>query len=263
MEKLGIVKVFVNSAMHHGNRTEPIALEEFERRSGLKVASAGFISYRASEAEVDFIGGSPDGVILSSSAAVAALNEALMNQGPGTKALMNQGQSVDESVLREVLKGGGILEIKCPYAATPKLRKSPSEQTAKNARYMFQIQGMLEIMDLDYGELFVYAAANGHAPMIHRVKVQRDREFWAKIYYHVKDYWLNHFLPARDFLAERNINGSLDQKLPIESPLQHKLRIQKLLIDQGLMPSSTLKDGGTAEMAQWSKDILSKGEIIR
>lgn len=47
------------------------------------------------------------------------------------------------------------MEIKCPYASTPKHRKSPSEQIDKNARYMFQIQGMIEIMDLDYGELLI------------------------------------------------------------------------------------------------------------
>lgn len=45
-DRLGIVKVVMNAAMRHGNRMEPIALEEYERRSGLKVTSAGFIPPR-------------------------------------------------------------------------------------------------------------------------------------------------------------------------------------------------------------------------
>lgn len=51
--------------------------------------------------------------------------------------------------------------------------------------------------------------------------------------------------------------------LPIESPMQYRLRIERLLMDQGLMPSATLKENGTGEMAQWAKDILTKGEVIR
>jgi predicted phage-related endonuclease len=252
MEKLGLKKVFVNVAMHHGNTTEPIALAEFEKRSGKRVASAGFISYRASPEEDDFIGGSPDGVILGSDDSVAAMDQAMLASGPA-----------DEALLQEVLKGGGVLEIKCPYASRPSYRKSPSEQTEKNARYMFQVQTMLEVMDLEYGELFVYAAASGHAPMIHRVRVQRDREFWAKVYGHTKEYWTSHFLPAKAYLASKNANGSLNQKLPIETPLQYKLRLEKMLKDQGLMPSQTLRDNGTRELVEWTKDILRKGEVIR
>lgn len=129
MQKLGLKKVSVNVAMNHGNVTEPIALAEYEKRSGRKVASAGFISYRASADEEDFIGGSPDGIILGSDDSFAAMREALSADGP-----------IDESLLRQVLRDGGVLEIKCPYASQPKYRKSPSDQTDKNARYMFQIQ---------------------------------------------------------------------------------------------------------------------------
>lgn len=124
-------------------------------------------------------------------------------------------------------------------------------------------QAMLEIMDLEYGELFVYAAAHGHAPMIHRVRVQRSREFWSSVYAHVKEYWFSHYLPARSYLAEKNADGSLNQKLPIESSKQYELRLEQMLKDQGLMPTATLRDHGTKELIQWTKDILSKGEVMR
>lgn len=59
----------------------------------------------------------------------------------------------------------------------------------------------MEMADLDWADLFVYSDQRGSLPQTYRVRVQRDRAFWAKLVPHFRDFWFSNLVPARAALA--------------------------------------------------------------
>ena len=65
------------------------------------------------------------------------------------------------------------------------------------------LEGLMEMANLDWADLFVYSDLKGSpVPETYRVRIQRDRAFWAALVPHLRDFWFNHLLPARAELAK-------------------------------------------------------------
>ncbi|KAJ1271605.1 hypothetical protein BS78_06G140200 [Paspalum vaginatum] len=86
---------------------------------------------------------------------------------------------------------GGILEVKCPFnKGKPELalpwRIMPYY-------YMPQVQGLMEIMDRDWVELYCWTP-NGSS----LIWVPRDRAYWELIHEVLRDFWWGNVMPARE-----------------------------------------------------------------
>ena len=95
-EKLGLLPQFVgNAATRHGNANESVALDVYKNLSGHAVEHCAFdvLKMTRDGLPLDWIGGSPDGLIQADTVGAAGAPLAHL-RGPG----------------------GGILEIKCPYS---------------------------------------------------------------------------------------------------------------------------------------------------
>ncbi|KAK3144433.1 hypothetical protein QOZ80_4AG0312970 [Eleusine coracana subsp. coracana] len=88
---------------------------------------------------------------------------------------------------------GGILEVKCPFnKGKPELalpwRVMPYY-------YMPQVQGLMEIMDRDWVELYCWTP-NGSS----LIRVPRDRAYWELIHDVLREFWWGNVIPARELV---------------------------------------------------------------
>ncbi|GAB2220424.1 hypothetical protein Droror1_Dr00008074 [Drosera rotundifolia] len=89
---------------------------------------------------------------------------------------------------------GGILEVKCPYNnGKPKLGLPWSSMPFY---YMPQIQGLMEIMDREWVDLYCWTL-NGSTIF----RVYRVREYWELIHGVLHEFWWGNVIPAREALS--------------------------------------------------------------
>eukprot|EP00890_Picochlorum_soloecismus_P000922 jgi/Picsp_1/1830/NSC_05297-R1_protein len=175
-EKIGVREPFKgNDATRWGTRNEARALATYETLTGEKVESCMF-KVKKDDIVHDWLGASPDGLIA----------------GLGIADNHSQGSS---------LAGPGVLEIKCPYnKGHPELADPP-----KNAiwYYMPQIQGLMDVFDRDWCNLYIWTPNRGSASFL----VARDREYWSACFDILAEFWWAHTVPARQ---KREINAGSD-----------------------------------------------------
>ncbi|GAB4840561.1 hypothetical protein Ancab_021330 [Ancistrocladus abbreviatus] len=89
---------------------------------------------------------------------------------------------------------GGILEVKCPYnKGKPELALPWSTMPFY---YMPQVQGQMEIMDLEWVDLYCWTP-NGSTIF----RVCRERGYWELIHGILREFWWENVVPAREALA--------------------------------------------------------------
>jgi putative phage-type endonuclease len=134
-----------NAATAWGLRCEPIAVAEYVTVSGCTVEETG-LHVHATDLG---LGASPDGLVF------------------------------DPTREAEGLDPHGLLEVKCLFGRRNKKEIGTFDHCPK--RFYDQIQGQLEVCDREFCDLFVWIPRNSKRPNAQRVRVLRNREYWADI----------------------------------------------------------------------------------
>lgn len=178
-QKLGLQKPFPgNTATDWGIRREAEAIRQYEEFTGMRVSYLAFKIYKEGDKRKEWIGGSPDGLV--------------------------------EPDVPDVSRG--ILEVKCPYNLGKPEFCIPWSEVPYH--YMPQIQGLMEILDRDWLDMFVWTM-NGSALF----RVERDLAYWELIFDVLNDFWWGSVVPGKKALAaHRNIDVNVFKPI-----LRHKL----------------------------------------
>ncbi|CAL1385816.1 unnamed protein product [Linum trigynum] len=167
LEKIGAEEPFKgNWATWWGNVKEKEALQRYKLITGHDIAFPLFQLYGERDPEHDWIAASPDGLI--------------------EKPFYG-------------LPSRGVLEIKCPFFDDMKDAK-PWKRIP--LYYIPQAQGLLEIMDRDWMDFYMWTPRGSSLFRVHR-----DREYWNVMRLALSDFWLNHVLPARELCSTKNIKN--------------------------------------------------------
>ncbi|KAI5072910.1 hypothetical protein GOP47_0013016 [Adiantum capillus-veneris] len=178
-QKLGLLKPFPgNTATDWGIKREAEAIQMYEEFTGMTVKYLAFKIYQEGDKRKEWIGGSPDGLV--------------------------------EPGLPEA--SSGILEVKCPYnSGKPEFCVPWSEVPF---HHMPQIQGLMEILDRDWLDVFVWTM-NGCALF----RVERDPDYWELIFDVLKDFWWGSVVPGKRALeSQKKIDVNVFKPI-----LRHKM----------------------------------------
>ncbi|CAN1160834.1 hypothetical protein LINPERHAP2_LOCUS23585 [Linum perenne] len=93
----------------------------------------------------------------------------------------------------------GVLEIKCPYFDDNRLAR-PWRRVP--LYYVPQAQGLMEIMDKDWMDFYVWTSRGSNL-----FRMYRDREYWEIMRLALSDFWLKHVLPARELCDEHRLKN--------------------------------------------------------
>lgn len=133
-------------------------------------------------------------------------------------------ESEDGSGLR------GVLEMKCPFFGGDMSKATPWKRVP--LYYMPQAQGLMEIMDCDWMDFYVWTPKGSSLFRIHR-----DVEYWAVLREALADFWWKHVVPARK-LYKKNVmkNPRVELSMYVPEP-RHELctsiiHRSKLLVDK-------------------------------
>ncbi|ERN00355.1 hypothetical protein AMTR_s00104p00078060, partial [Amborella trichopoda] len=184
--ELWVEKVFLSdpnhlnsavAAMSWGVVNEASAIERYTSITGREVTQLGFKTH-PNEPQLGWLGASPDGLI----------------SGPGDELVCGPSE--------------GILEVKCPFnKGRPELGLPwPSVPYY----YMPQLQGLMEILERDWVDLYCWTP-NGSTLF----RVVRDREYWDLIYGILKEFWLEHVVPAREALLACEDEAAVCRYMPL------------------------------------------------
>eukprot|EP00250_Pteridium_aquilinum_P023198 c26390_g1_i1 orf=46-996(+) len=171
-EKVGLRERFAgNPATQWGSSQEAAAVERYQKLTGNIVQSLGFKIYKEGDDVQGWLGASPDGLI-------------------------------DEGMCG-VYEKCGILEVKCPH------NKGKPELCVPWAAvpyyYMPQVQGLMEILDRDWVDLYVWTL-NGSTIF----RVERNSEYWTLIYGVLSDFWWANVVPAKQtILLQKNVDANI------------------------------------------------------
>jgi putative phage-type endonuclease len=128
------------AAVKWGTTLEPIAIADYEQDRPFVVGREGFCLHP----EIEWIGGSPDGILFDP---------------PRFKP-----------------RGNGLLEAKCPFSQ--ELWEEPKDY------YMPQVQGLMEIRDLDWCEFLCWT------PFGKRIWfIERSKEYWEWMLPKLSEFW--------------------------------------------------------------------------
>jgi uracil-DNA glycosylase len=168
-EKVGLREGFEgNEATRWGTEAEPRALAAYEAATGQRVGACMF-QVKRDDAPHGWLGASPDGLI----GGLSIADPGAPGAGPVQGA------------------GAGVLEIKCPYnKGRPELAVPPRQAIWY---YMPQVQGLMEIFDREWCNLYVWTPAGGSAAF----HIPRDRQYWAACFDVLAEFWWAHVVPAR------------------------------------------------------------------
>lgn len=176
-EKLGLAPKFAgNAATRWGTRQEANALLRYGEITGHNIDKCSFKMARDDEVH-GWLGASPDGLV-QSLGLEAFQGAAVLGMGSGVVA----GE------------GPGVLEIKCPFNKGDPNRAAPPKMA--QWYYMPQVQGLMDIFDREWCNLFVWTV-NGSS-MFH---IKRDREYWCVCFQALAEFWWSHVVPAKHALA--------------------------------------------------------------
>ncbi|KAJ7561838.1 hypothetical protein O6H91_03G043400 [Diphasiastrum complanatum] len=175
-EKIGLKAAFAgNPATFWGTTQESSAVNRYKELTGNIVQPLGFKIYKEGDELHAWLGASPDGLI--------------------------------EGGKDSFFEKGGILEVKCPHnKGRPDLG---SPWSAVPYYYMPQAQGLLEILDRDWMDFYVWTM-NGSCVF----RVTRDPEYWTLIHRIISEFWWGNVIPARHALS----NGKETDELSVFKP---------------------------------------------
>lgn len=184
LEKIGAIEPFLgNLATCWSNIKEEDALERYKLITGNTVYFTEFQVYRDQSRDDDWLAASPDGL-------------------------------VDRFVYD--LPSGGVLEIKCPFFNGELTRASPWKRIP--LYYIPQAQGLMEILDRDWMDFYVWTP-NGSSLF----RVYRDLEYWDVMKMALSDFWWKHVQPAREMCSKYVISDPLKQLKPLKPTPRHEL----------------------------------------
>eukprot|EP01018_Ginkgo_biloba_P022671 Gb_23631 [translate_table: standard] len=157
--------------MSWGLLQESTAIERYKEITGNVVEQLGFKIYHEDDELLRWLGASPDGLIERCPSGLVG-------------------------------SSGGILEVKCPYnKGRPELGLP---WASVPYYYMPQIQGLMEILDRDWMDFYVWTI---NASSIFRIR--RDHDYWTLMYEILKEFWWESVIPARKALllsGERDVH---------------------------------------------------------
>ena len=184
LEKLGATKPFRgNLATCWSNIKEEEALERYKLITGNTVLFPEFQVYGKKDPEDNWLAASPDGIVDS---------------------------------LVYGLHSRGVLEIKCPFFNGDKSIASPWSRVP--LYYIPQAQGLMEIMDRDWMDFYVWTL-NGSSLF----RLYRDAEYWDVLKIALSDFWFKHVLPARELCRKHAINSPLTELRSLKPEPRHEL----------------------------------------
>ncbi|KAG9148075.1 hypothetical protein Leryth_003650 [Lithospermum erythrorhizon] len=184
LEKIGAVEPFAgNLATCWNNIKEEEALERYKLITGNTVCFPEFQVYGKENTEYNWLGASPDG-------------------------------TVDQNAY--FLPSRGVLEIKCPFFGGDMSQATPFKRIP--LYYIPQAQGLMEILDRDWMDFYVWTVKGSSL-----FRIFRDREYWDVLNIALSDFWWNHVQPARELYNKSEISNPLVQLGSLRPPPKHEL----------------------------------------
>uniref|UniRef100_A0A7N0U2M3 YqaJ viral recombinase domain-containing protein n=1 Tax=Kalanchoe fedtschenkoi TaxID=63787 RepID=A0A7N0U2M3_KALFE len=183
LEKIGAIEPFAgNLATCWNNIKEEEAVERYKLITGNSVFFPEFQVYRGHKCD-DWLAASPDGV-------------------------------VDYHVYG--LPSGGLLEIKCPFFGGDMRKASPWVRIPLH--HIPQAQGLMEIMDRDWMDFYVWTPRGSSL-----FRLYRDLEYWDTLKVALSDFWLDNVEPARAVYKRRVIKEPLYELRAFRPNSRHDL----------------------------------------
>ncbi|XP_057491257.1 uncharacterized protein LOC130776986 [Actinidia eriantha] len=183
LEKLGAIEPFTgNLATCWSNIKEEEALERYKLITGNAVLFPDFQVYDKNPDD-DWLAASPDGV-------------------------------VDKLVYG--LPSRGILEIKCPFFGGDMSRASPWSRVPLYC--IPQAQGLMEIMDRDWMDFYVWTPKGSSL-----FRLYRDVEYWDILKIALSDFWWKHVQPARELCSKSVITNPVAELRSLRPAPRHEL----------------------------------------
>uniref|UniRef100_A0A803L7V8 Peptidase A1 domain-containing protein n=1 Tax=Chenopodium quinoa TaxID=63459 RepID=A0A803L7V8_CHEQI len=185
LEKIGAIEPFSgNLATCYNNINEEEALEWYKILTDKSVVFPKFQILNKNNLNGDgWLGASPDGV-------------------------------VEENVYG--LPSEGVLEIKCPFFDGDINKAFPWKRIPLYC--MPQAQGLMEILDRDWMDLYVWTP-NGSSLF----RLYRDVEYWDAIKTALDDFWWNHVQPAKELYNKSKFTDPLTQLRLLKSDIAFSL----------------------------------------
>ncbi|XP_022719897.1 uncharacterized protein LOC111277749 isoform X2 [Durio zibethinus] len=184
LEKLGAIEPFSgNLATCWSNIKEEEALERYKLITGNTVAFPEFQVYGKMSPEDSWLGASPDGI-------------------------------VDRFVYGLPLKG--VLEIKCPFLGGDMSKAFPWKRIPLYC--IPQAQGLMEIMDRDWMDFYVWTPQGSSL-----FRIYRDVEYWDVLKLALSDFWWKHVQPAKEICSKYAITEPLRELKSLRPASRHEL----------------------------------------
>eukprot|EP00898_Chlorokybus_atmophyticus_P003126 jgi/Chlat1/3814/Chrsp26S04045 len=113
---------------------------------------------------------------------------------------------------------GGVLEVKCPYR----------KKLAFPYYYVPQVQGLMEILDRDWCDMYVYTPDKGS--IVYRI--ERDAQYWREMYALLQSFWWKCVVPAKEAMAAGDIaRAQLYRPEPMPASAVPLLQKSKDIVD--------------------------------
>lgn len=85
-------------------------------------------------------------------------------------------------------------------------------QTDTGCGCALQVQGLMEIFDRDWCNIYSYTV---NASSLQHIK--RDRDYWHKVYTVLAEFWWGHLIPAKHALAAGDMEAALSYRCGIHA----------------------------------------------
>ncbi|XP_050211023.1 uncharacterized protein LOC126661236 [Mercurialis annua] len=115
-----------------------------------------------------------------------------------------------------VIDSRGVLEIKCPYFKGDKRRFSPCKRIP--LYYIPQAQGLMEILNLDWMDFYVWTPAGSSL-----FRINRDVEYWNILKLALSDFWWKNVQPAREIYSKAVIKDPQRELKLFKPSRRHEL----------------------------------------
>ncbi|XAR69703.1 hypothetical protein NMG60_11001403 [Bertholletia excelsa] len=184
LEKIGAIEPFAgNLATCWSNIKEEEALERYKLITGNAVLFPEFQVYGENNSDEDWLAASPDGVV---------------------------------DVPVHGLPSRGVLEIKCPFFGGDMSIASPWKRIP--LYYIPQAQGLMEILDRDWMDLYVWTPKGSSL-----FRLYRNVEYWDNLKIALSDFWWRHVQPAKELCSKSTITNPLLQLESLKPAPRHEL----------------------------------------
>lgn len=184
LEKLGAIEPFSgNLATCWNNIREQEALERYKIITGNEVLYPKFQVYGEKNPKDNWLAASPDG-------------------------------AVDSHFYG--LPSHGVLEIKCPYFGGDVINGMPWKRVPLH--YIPQAQGLMEILNRDWMDFYVWTL-NGSSLF----RIHRNEEYWNLLKIVLSDFWWKHVQPAKEICNRSVITNPLIELSSLRPSPKHEL----------------------------------------